>query len=87
MTKTMSFVVIALTLSVTQQSGAQTVDCTGEQKRTGVFFVNGMFTTEANAAQNRLALRTLTEPDLQSAVGTGGILTFDTPRLAQASDQ
>jgi len=78
MTKMTSFVIIALALSVAQQSVAQTADCSADKKRTSVFFVNGMFTTEANATRNRAALRTLAESDLQNAVGEDGILTFDT---------
>ena len=77
MTKAMSFAVVALALSVAHRSIAQTVDCSGDKKRISVFFVNGMFTTEDTAAKNRAALEELTKPDLQSAVGTDGILTFE----------
>ena len=73
----MSFAVVALALSVAHRSIAQTVDCSGDKKRISVFFVNGMFTTEDTAAKNRAALEELTKPDLQSAVGTDGILTFE----------
>jgi len=77
MTKLTSLVVTALALSVAQRSVAQTADCSADKKRISVFFVNGMFTPEDVADAHAQALETLTESDLQNAVGTDGIVTFD----------
>jgi hypothetical protein len=78
MSKLTTAVTIAAALSIAGQAMAQTADCSGDKKRTSVFFVNGMFTPKEIAAANLEALRFLVQSDLQNAVGNDGIVTFDT---------
>lgn len=66
-----------LIVSIVGNSLGQTADCSGDKKRTSVFFVNGMFSPEDIAQSNRNALIRLTQSDLQNAVGADGVITFD----------
>lgn len=78
MKRTMSFAVLAFASSVAGWSMAEEPDCAGEKKRSSVFFVNGMFTTQREAMRNEDALRGLAQSELQNAVGADGVVTFDT---------